>query len=166
MRFGQRDSYNNFMDINTVTLTGRLGGDIELRYTNSGTAVANVNIAVESGFGEKKKTLWIGIDLWGKTAESAAQFLGKGRKIAISGRLDHSEYEDKETGKKVSKTRVVAEQWTFADSERKEGAQSRAEGVRQGGGDAPRRPDASAPARLQETPQVELPINDDDEIPF
>jgi single-strand DNA-binding protein len=155
------------MDINTVTLTGRLGGDIELRYTNSGTAVANVNLAVESGFGEKKKTLWIGLDLWGKAAESAAQFLGKGRKIAVSGRLDHSEYEDKETGKKVSKTRVVAEQWTFADSERKEGAQSRAEGARNGAGDVPRQSQASAPARRQDPPQGELPINGgDDDIPF
>jgi len=105
------------MDINTVTLTGRLGRDIELRQTAKGTSVANVSLAVESGFGDNRKTNWIGLDFWGKAAESAAQYLRKGRKIAVSGRLDQSEYE--KDGKTVTKTRVVVENWTFADSDGK-----------------------------------------------
>ena len=156
------------MDINTVTLTGRLGGDIELRYTKTGAAVANVNLAVESGFGDNKKTNWFGLDFWGKAAESAGQYLAKGRKIAISGRLDHSEYEDRETGKKVSKTRVVVESWTFADSERRAagGDGQRAEKPRQRS-EAPARRQEAPPTRRAE-PQQELPIGGDeeDDIPF
>lgn len=153
------------MDINTVTLTGRLGGDIDLRYTVTGTAVANVNLAVESGFGQNKKTHWFGLDFWGKAAESAKEYLAKGRKIAITGRLEHSEYE--KDGKTVSKTRVVVEQWTFADSERRSGGngQQRAEQPRQQT-QAPARRQEAPPARRAE-PQQELPIvGDDDDIPF
>ena len=136
------------MDINTVILTGRLGSDIELRYTPSGIAVADVNLAVESGFGDKKKTNWIGLTIWNKSAEAAANYLGKGRKIAVSGRLDQEEWDDKETGKKQRKTRVVVENWTFADSEKSQ-QQARAQ----------------APAQRQSEP---MPGADDpeDDIPF
>jgi len=130
------------MDINTVTLTGKIGNDLELRNTPTGTAVLEFNLASTSGFGEKKKTNWIGCTLWGKTAESAASFLGKGRKIAITGRLDQDEWDDKETGKKRSKTRVVVEQWTFADSD-KGGSSSRP--ARQES--APYQQEQSAPAQ-------------------
>lgn len=144
------------MDINTVTLTGRLGSDLELKFTKTGTAVTGASLAVESGFGESKKTLWIGIDLWGKTAESASKYLSKGKKIAISGRLDQSEYV--KDGKTIQKTRVVVENWTFADSDK--------------GGSAERPPRQEAPrqeARKPE-PQRELPMggadDSEDDIPF
>lgn len=105
-------------DINTVSLTGRLGADIELRYTPQGKAVADVNLAVQSGFGDNEKTLWIGLTLWDKRAEAAAKYLGKGRKIAVSGRLDQETWE--KDGQKRSKTRVVVHDWAFADSEKSE----------------------------------------------
>jgi len=107
-------------DINRVIVTGRMGGDLELRYTSKGTAVGEVNVAVTSGFGENEKTNWIGCTFWGKSAEAASQYLGKGRKLVIEGRLEQDEWEDRETGKKRSKTRVVVENWTFADSNRSE----------------------------------------------
>jgi single-strand DNA-binding protein len=144
------------MDINTCTLTGNIGNDLELRHTPTGTAVLEFNLAVTSGFGDKKKTNWIGLTLWGKTAESAKAHLGKGRKIAVTGRLDQDEWEDKDTGKKRSKTRVIVENWTFADSSK---------------GDHPDRParrEESAPARGQAS-QPELPVGGDDSddvIPF
>jgi single-strand DNA-binding protein len=106
------------MDINKAILTGRIGSDLELRHTKSGTAVLEMNLAVKSGFGDKEKTNWIGCTLWGASAEAASKYLGKGRKIAVSGRLDQDEWEDRETGKKRSKTRVVVEEWTFADSDK------------------------------------------------
>lgn len=130
------------MDINTVTLTGNIGSNLELRNTPTGTAVLDFNLAVTSGFGEKKKTNWIGITMWGKTAESANTFLGKGRKIAVTGRLDQDEWDDKETGKKRSKTRVVVEQWTFADSD-KSGSSSRPSRQES----VPHRQEQSAPAQ-------------------
>ena len=112
--------------MNKVILTGNLGGDIETRTTKDGKTVAEVNLAVAAGFGTQKKTLWIGLTIWDKQAESAAQYLSKGRKIAIVGRLDQDEWEDKDTGKKRTKTRVVVESWEFADGVR-EGGQERQE---------------------------------------
>lgn len=103
-------------DLNKTQLSGRLASDIELRYTPKGTAVADVNLAVNSGYGDNQKTNWIGLTIWGKSAEAAANYLGKGRKIIVDGRLDQDEWEDKETGKKRSKTRVIVENWYFADS--------------------------------------------------
>lgn len=105
-------------DINNVTLTGRLGSNLELRYTPQGTAVTDVNLAVQSGFGDKEKTNWIGLTIWGKSAEAAANHLGKGQKIAIQGRLDQDTWEDKDSGSKRSKTRVIVERWTFADGKK------------------------------------------------
>ena len=150
------------MDINTVTLTGNIGNDLELRYTQTGNAVLELNLAVVSGFGEKKKTNWIGCTLWGKTAESAKEYLGKGRKIAVSGRLDQDSWEDKETGKKQSKTRVTVDHWTFADSGKGERSQSPAQSSQ------PARRTETPPARRQEQ-QEELPAGGgegDDDIPF
>jgi single-strand DNA-binding protein len=148
------------MDINNVTLTGRLGSDLELKYTKSGTAVTGCSLAVEAGFGDNKKTLWIGLDFWGKTAEAASKFLAKGRKIAVTGRLDQSEYE--KDGKTIQKTRVVVENWTFADSE-KSGNSS----------DRPARQEPRQEARREQprqiAPQPTPPASgadDGDEIPF
>lgn len=153
------------MDINQVCITGNIGNELELRYTKTGTAVLELNLAVVSGFGDNKKTNWIGCTLWGKTAESAKEYLGKGRKIVVAGRLDQDSWEDKESGKKQSKTRVVVEQWTFADSGKGERSQSPAQSSQ------PARRTEAPPARRQEQ-QEELPVgggggvDDDDTIPF
>lgn len=105
------------MDLNNVNLTGRLARDFEVKYTPSDIPVADNNLAVDCGYGEKKKTIWIGLVFWDKQAESAAKNLGKGRKVIIQGRLDQDEWDDKDTGKKQSKTRVVVTQWFFGDSQ-------------------------------------------------
>lgn len=143
------------MDINSVTLTGNIGSDLELKYTKTGTAVLDFNLAVTEGFADKKRTNWIGIKAWSKAAESMAQFLGKGRKIVIDGRLSQEEWEDKDTGKKRSKTLVTVEHWTFADSgkgERQESSQ-------------PARRAESAPERRREP--VHQPASaEEDDIPF
>lgn len=132
-------------DINTVTLTGRLGSEIEMRETKQGTAVAESRLAVETGFGDNKKTAWLDITMWGKTAEAASKFLSKGRRVAVSGRLEQDEWDDKNTGQKRTKIRVVVENWAFADSEKK--------------GDSPQGNGGQQSAR-QEAP------GDDDNIPW
>lgn len=99
--------------MNTCNLVGRLGGDIELSHTKSGTAVADVNLAVDDGHGEKKRTYWIGLKFWGQTAELAAKHLGKGRMIAITGRLTQDEWQDKQSGQKRTKTLVTVERLHF-----------------------------------------------------
>jgi single-strand DNA-binding protein len=122
-------------DINTVTLTGRLGGKPDLRYTPKGTAVAQVSLAVSGWDGEQETTDWIGLTFWGKLAEAAQKNLDKGRKIAVSGRLRQEEWTDQETQKKQRKTRVVVERWTYADSPKREGGGGQGEGERGRGGD-------------------------------
>lgn len=147
------------MDLNTCSFSGNIGNDLELRHTKTGTAVLEFNLANTEGFGEKKKTNWFGVRVWGKTAEAMSQFLGKGRKVIIWGRLTQEEWDDKDTGKKRSKTIIIAENWTFADSDKGGSTQSRQE---------PQRRAETPPARREE-PQRELPIggaDDGDDIPF
>lgn len=143
------------MDLNTVSLTGRLGDNIELRETTGGKSVGEVNLAVDAGFGDNKKTIWIGLVMWGKTAEAAAQYLSRGRRIAVSGRLDQDEWRDKESGQQRRKTRVVVNEWTFADSEKKAAGESRSQEL----------PPAGRYEKAAAVHGGEAPIQDDD-IPF
>lgn len=67
---------------------GRVGKDAELRKTKEGTAVSNFSLAVETGWGERKKTLWVDCTLWGAKAEGLTEYLTKGKTIAVLGELD------------------------------------------------------------------------------
>jgi len=98
--------------INKVILIGNLGRDPELRYTQSGQAVANFSLATTERFstrdGEKQeRTEWHRIVTWGRTAELCAQYLSKGRSVYLEGRLQTNEWEDKE-GQKRKTTEIVA----------------------------------------------------------
>jgi len=104
--------------MNSVNIIGRLGRDPELRHTPSGKAVCELNLAVDDGWGENKKTAWIGCVLWDKTAELAAQHLRKGDQVGISGRLTQDTWDDKETGKKQTKTKVTCERMSFTGGRR------------------------------------------------
>lgn len=100
-------------EINSVTLSGHLGGDPELRYTPSGKAVCEFSLAVDSrrrGEGGKweTETSWFRVECWEKVAEWVAQDLKKGAPVIIEGKLSTNEWVDKDSGKKQSKTRVVA----------------------------------------------------------
>lgn len=142
-------------DLNTVALSGRLTADIELRYTPKGTAVAEVNLANETGWGDKKKTNFVGLTLWDKTAESAAKLLGKGRRVIVHGQLSQEEWEDKQTGQKKSKTRVKVDSWHFADDKPSGGIS---------------KVDNAAPQGNSEPASTTKPSgdagDDDDDIPF
>lgn len=140
--------------MNNVHIIGRLGGDIELRHTPSGKAVTEVNIAVDDGYGENKKTVWIGTVLWDKAAEIAAQYCKKGDQVGITGRLTQDEWEDKETGKKRTKTKVTAERLYLIGGKR-EGAPSQP---------APRQSEHNA--AKSNAYQPELVEDESDDIPF
>jgi len=76
----------------TVILAGNLGRDPEMRYTPSGQAVTNFSVAVNDGYtnsqGERvDRTIWVRISTWGKLAEICNQYLAKGRKVLVEGRL-------------------------------------------------------------------------------
>jgi len=103
--------------LNRVILIGRLTQDPELRYTNSGTAVASFTLAVDrlrTGQDGEKETDFIPIVVWKKQAELCAQYLHKGRLAAVDGRLQLRSYENRE-GQKVRVAEVVAESVRFLD---------------------------------------------------
>ena len=97
---------------NRVILMGNITRDIELRYIQSGTAVADVTLAVndrrKSQAGDwVEETTFVDVTLWGRTAEVAGEYLGKGSPILIEGRLKLDQWEKE--GQKRSKLRVVGE---------------------------------------------------------
>lgn len=98
--------------LNKITLIGRLTKDPELRYTQSGTAVCTFTLAVDSGWGDNKRTDFITIVVWNKQGENAAQYLGKGKMAAVDGRLQIRSYDDKD-GIKRYVTEVVADSVVF-----------------------------------------------------
>ena len=99
--------------VNKVILVGNLGRDPELRYIQSGQAVANFSLATNEKWRDKEektqeRTEWHRIVVWGKSAENCAQYLQKGRSVYIEGRLQTREWEDRE-GNKRTTTEVVAQ---------------------------------------------------------
>ena len=70
-----------------IILVGNLGRDREMRYTPSGQAVTSFSVAVNDDFGENKRTIWVRVSAWGKTAESCNNYLKKGSKVLVEGRL-------------------------------------------------------------------------------
>lgn len=127
---------------NKVILVGNLTRDPEVRYIPSGTAVCDIGLAVNRTWFDKQSNsrkedvTFVDITLWGRTAEVAGEYLSKGRSVLIEGRLQMDSWEDRETGKKRSKLKVVGEQMTMLGG--------RGDG---GGGGAPRPsgPAAQAP---------------------
>lgn len=105
--------------MNRVELIGRMTKDAELRFTpGTGNAVANFSIAVEDGFGDKKKAYFINIVVWGKSAEAVSNYTHKGSKIAVIGKLTVRDYDAKD-GTKRYVTEVVADMYggiEFLDS--------------------------------------------------
>ncbi|PIV42833.1 MAG: single-stranded DNA-binding protein, partial [Nitrospirae bacterium CG02_land_8_20_14_3_00_44_33] len=100
---------------NKIILIGNLTKDPELRYTPQGTAVASFRIAVNSKIkqhGElKDDVLFIGVVVFGKQAESAGQYLSKGKSVLVEGRLQERSWE--KDGQKHSKMEVVASSVRF-----------------------------------------------------
>jgi single-strand DNA-binding protein len=113
-------------NLNRVLLIGNLTRDPEVRYTPKGTAVADIGIAVNRIYsgedGERKEEVtFVDVTLWGRQAEVAQEYLKKGRQVFIEGRLQLDTWDDKQTGQKRSRLRVVAENMQMlgsrADSE-------------------------------------------------
>ena len=92
---------------NKVILVGNLTRDPEVKYTASGTAVANLGLAVSRTWFDKQQnqkreeTTFVDVTLWARQAEVAGEYLSKGRPVLIEGRLQLDTWDDKETGKKL-----------------------------------------------------------------
>ena len=140
------------MSFNKIILVGNLGRDPELRYTPQGTPVCSFTVATN----EKRKdragemqdvTTWFRVTLWGRQAETASQYLTKGRPVYIEGRLRLEEYTDKDGNKRQS-LEVNASDLQFIG----------------GRGDEPHvsaSPKSSSPAQPSREPELS-----DDDIPF
>ncbi len=150
---------------NKVVLLGNLTRDPELRYTPKGSAVARLGLAVNRSYkSESGETMeevtFIDVDAWGKQAELIAQYLRKGNPLFMEGRLKLDQWDDKNTGQKVSKLRVVLENFQFIGG--------RAEGGGMGGPSSgtarPSRPQQSSGGSPAQPDSDGAPADDD--VPF
>lgn len=151
--------------VNKVILVGNLGKDPELKYTPSGTAVAKFSIATSYRFKDKNEqwqdqTEWHNVVAWARLAEIAGEYLKKGSKVYVEGRLQTRSWDDKNTNQKKYMTEVVVNDLVLLGG--------RGEGAGEDGG---RSRAASASSFDQRVPEPEHagaasgPITDED-IPF
>ena len=146
------------MSLNKCMIIGNLGRDPEMRYTPNGQAVTQFTVAVNRNFkgqnGEwQEETEWFRVVAWGPLAERTAEYLRKGRKVYVEGRLQTRQWEDRE-GQKRYTTELVAQTVTALDSRPREEAE---------GSEA-----ASRPARRESAPSAEPAdtYTDLDDLPF
>jgi single-strand DNA-binding protein len=157
--------------VNKVILIGTLGKDPELKYTPQGTAVTKFSMATNESFKDKQsgewkeRTEWHNIVCWQRTAEVAAEYLKKGRKVYIEGRLTTRSWDDKETGQKKYMTEVVANDLVLLGDRGGSGGDS------EGGGGARRSSGSGSGSGFDQRPPAEdnfaqsTEITDED-IPF
>ena len=141
--------------VNKVILVGNLGRDPEMRYTPSGTAVANFTVATSERFTDKsgdkqERTEWHRIVAWGRLAEICNEYLRKGKQVYLEGRLQTREWEDKDGNKKYT-TEIVAREMQMLGR----------------AGDAPMAaPSGDAPEEGVAQAQAPAGGADDDDLPF
>src|SRR5512137_1224495 len=103
--------------VNKVIIVGHLGADPEVRYTQSGQAVASFNVATSETFNDKngerqERTEWHRIVAWAKLAELCGEYLKKGRQVYLEGRLQTRQWDDKDGNKRYT-TEIVAQNVQF-----------------------------------------------------
>ncbi|MFQ4137121.1 single-stranded DNA-binding protein [Nodosilinea sp. PGN35] len=106
------------MTINVVTLVGRVGADPEVKYFESGTVVCNLTLAVRRRSSRDDKPDWFNLELWGKNAEVAANYVRKGSLIGISGALKLDHWQDRSSGAARSKPVVRVDRLDLLGSRR------------------------------------------------
>ncbi|MDG2054193.1 MAG: single-stranded DNA-binding protein [Phycisphaerales bacterium] len=142
-------------NFNRVMLMGNLTRDVELKYTPSNQAVANIGLAVNRRYktkdtGEQREeTTFVDCEAWGRTAEVMNQYLAKGRPVFIEGRLKLDSWQDKDGGNR-SKLKVVVENFQFVDSRGGSGGA--------GGGQQQSAPAANAGGQHQPVSEADIPF--------
>jgi single-strand DNA-binding protein len=137
--------------LNKVMLIGNLGKDPELRYTPSGVAVATFTVATNESWKDQdgnmqERTEWHNVVAWRKLAEVCGEWLKKGKKVYVEGRIQTRSYDDKNTGAKRYITEVVLDNMIMLDG--------------RGGGEAPSQPTAVV------APEEPSAAGKDDDLPF
>jgi single-strand DNA-binding protein len=149
---------------NKVILVGNLTRDPEVRYTPKGSAVCDLGLAVNRQYslenGEKREEVtFVDVVLWARLAEIAGEYLKKGRPVLIEGRLQLDSWDDKQSGQKRSKLRVVGETMQLLGGRPGGGGDDEGGGGGSSGGRSSGRSSAPPPKAPPSEP-------DDDEIPF
>jgi single-strand DNA-binding protein len=152
-------------DLNRVFLAGRLTRDPEVRYTPSGTAVADLGVAVTDTYRNRagetvEQTCFVDVVVWGRQAETTGEYLGKGSPLLIEGRLQLDQWENQQ-GEKRSKLRVKADRVQFLGSPRRESEMGDAPVRQAPAGEPPAEPTPPPPA-----PAGDPAAQDDDDLPF
>jgi len=152
--------------VNKVILVGNLGKDPETRYMPSGSAVTNLRVATSEQWKDKttgenqERTEWHAVAMFGRLAEIAAEYLRKGSKVYIEGKLRTRKWQDKTDGKDRYTTEIIADEMQMLDSK--------------GGGAAASMPSSEAPRRSQPSAVADADTGGggppsgefDDDIPF
>jgi single-strand DNA-binding protein len=147
--------------VNKVLLIGNLGKDPEVRYTPNGLAVANITIATTEVWKDKtsgenqERTEWHRVALYNRLAEITGEYLRKGAKVFIEGRLQTRKWQDKNTGQDRYTTEIIADTLEMLGG--KTGGSSGAQDST---------PASTTKAPATETSQVDMNDNFDDDIPF
>lgn len=129
--------------MNSFNAIGRVGTPAKIRFTQGGEPVTGWSLAVDSGYGDKKQTLWLDCSLWGKRGEKVAEYITKGSQLGVSGELGSREHDGKtHLTLRVSEVSLIGGK-----------SEAKPERSRGGGGQAP------APG----SPESAFP---DDDIPF
>ncbi len=151
-------------NFNKVYLIGNLTRDPELRVTPKGTAICQFGLAVNRQFKDESgalrdETTFVDIESWGKQGETIAKYCTKGRPLFVEGRLKFDQWEDKASGQKRSKLKVVLEGFQFLGG-RGEGGQSPAGDEQESSPErhAPPARSASRPAPAQEAADEDVPF--------
>lgn len=156
-------------NLNKVMLIGNLTRDPELRYTPKGTAVAEIGLAINRIWNNEQgqrqeETTFVDVTLWSRQAELAQQYLTKGRPVYIEGRLSLDTWDDKATGQKRSKLKVIAENLQFLSSGERGGNTG---GGNQGSGyQQQQRPQQASRPPQGASPAASNDYQDEDDIPF
>lgn len=171
-------------NLNKVFLIGNLTRDPELRYTPGGSAVTDLRLAINRIYttkeGERREeATFIDVTVWDRQAENCCQYLKKGRSVHVEGSLRMESWDDKTTGEKRSKVKVLAEMVQFLDSRRDDGGTAsegdyeapparRGAGEPRGANNGPGRgsspPGGNAPPPPRRAPAPE--VEDEEDIPF
>lgn len=111
--------------LNKVTLVGHVVRDMEVRYTQSGMKIGKFTLAVNEGYGEKKKAFFFDIVAFEKTVDWNEDKVRKGAAVLVDGKLNHETWDDKDTGQKRSRVSVIAHSLgVFSKGEKSEQTES------------------------------------------
>ena len=158
-------------NLNKVMLIGNLTRDPELRVTPKGTAICQFGLAINRQFKDESgaardETTFVDIEAWGRQGETISKYCTKGRPLFVEGRLRFDQWEDKTSGQKRSRLKVVLENFQFLGEGRRDGGGAPGGGS-SAGDDVDQTPERHSPPPRASAPRPPAaPENLDEDVPF